>query len=75
MDFPILTDQSIFTVANVKEVMPNALSVLSYSTSVLGVERSLQIYAQQNYDPLSTKGICFFQHHPFLDTINVSEEV
>lgn len=75
MDFPLLTDQSIFTVANVREVMPNALTVLSHSTSVLAIERSLQQYAQQNYDPMSTKGVCFFQHNAFIDTINVSRNM
>lgn len=73
MDFPVLTDQSVFTVANVREVMPNALTVLSQTSSVLAVDRSLQNYAQQNYDPLSTKGICLFQHSTFIDTVSVSK--
>lgn len=73
MDFPLLTDQSIFTVANVKEVMPNALTVLSYNTSLAAVDRVVQSYAQDNYDPKSAKGICTFQHSSFIDDVTVSE--
>lgn len=68
MDFALLTDESLFTVANIREVMPKALTALSYSMSANIVDRSLQQYALQNYDPMSNKGICFFQYNPFLDT-------
>lgn len=52
--------------------MPNALTVLASTTSVKVVDTSLQKYAQENYDPKSMKGVCIFQHNPFLDTVNVS---
>lgn len=72
MDFPLLTEHSLFTVANVREVIPNGATVLAQTSSMRSLDRALQSFALENYDKCLSKGCPVFQHNLFIDVVNVS---
>ncbi|VEN34433.1 unnamed protein product [Callosobruchus maculatus] len=79
-DSPILTDHSVLTIANVKEVIPNGMTVLTETSVMKCVDSSIQRVAHQSYDPCSTTGIRPFIHHAMMDVVttmhkNVAKDV
>lgn len=71
-DTPIYSEDSLHTRANVGEVMPGAMSVLSMSVLEKTLEKALQLSTFQSYQPEIRRATCFFNHHAFLDAMNVS---
>ncbi|CAH1955179.1 unnamed protein product [Acanthoscelides obtectus] len=79
-DSPILTNTSVLTIANVKEVIPNSMTILTETSVIREVDASIQKFAIDNYDPCSSKGLRPFMHHAMLDVVasihkNVAKEV
>ncbi|CAG9815135.1 unnamed protein product [Phaedon cochleariae] len=69
MDSPILTDKSIATFGNIREVIPNATTVLSYSSSIRVMDECIQKFPQLNYDPMARKGLITFKHNVMMDFV------
>lgn len=72
MDTPLRTKNGIYTTANVKEVIPKGVTVLSQTSTLTCLDWALQKFVQQNFDPLSLKGMITHQHNILLDVIMVS---
>nr|CAH7719421.1 unnamed protein product [Callosobruchus chinensis] len=68
-DSPILTDHSVLTVANLKEVVPNGMTVLTETSIMKTVDASVQKTAHKQYDPYSTTGIRPFMHNAMMDVV------
>ncbi|XP_028141346.1 putative phosphoenolpyruvate synthase isoform X1 [Diabrotica virgifera virgifera] len=71
MDTPVRTKNSYYTVANVREVIPKAVTVLTHSTSVKSTDWAIQKWAQQNFDRASRSGLITYQHNMMLDVITL----
>ncbi|CAG9857640.1 unnamed protein product [Phyllotreta striolata] len=69
MDSPTRSTHYVYTTANVKEVMPNAVAALSHSTSIKCADWAVQRFAQLNFDPMSMKGMITHQHNVLLDVV------
>nr|CAI5849630.1 unnamed protein product [Callosobruchus analis] len=71
-DTPVLTDHSVLTIANVKEVIPHGMTILTETSVIKSIDSSVQKIAQQKYDPCSTTGMRPFLHHAMIDVVGVS---
>nr|CAI5849627.1 unnamed protein product [Callosobruchus analis] len=68
-DTPVLTDHSVLTIANVKEVIPHGMTILTETSVIKSIDSSVQKIAQQKYDPCSTTGMRPFLHHAMIDVV------
>ncbi|CAH1141478.1 unnamed protein product [Phyllotreta striolata] len=69
MDTPFLCENIVSTTANIREVIPKALTVLSRTSSVKALDWALQKFVKKNFDPTTLRGLVTYQHNIFLDVI------
>ncbi|XP_074030149.1 rifampicin phosphotransferase isoform X2 [Leptinotarsa decemlineata] len=80
MDTPLVSEKTVSTVGNTKEVIPRAATVLSQTSCLLCINKAMQLYSQKNTDPISQMGVLTFQHNIMVDVAlslhrNVSKEI
>ncbi|CAH0549548.1 unnamed protein product [Brassicogethes aeneus] len=70
LDAPIMTEQNIYTLANVGEVYPGATTVLSQTTSQYFTSKSVQIAIDGTYNPYTKQSVTSLQHRVMLNVID-----
>ncbi|XP_065171802.1 rifampicin phosphotransferase-like [Atheta coriaria] len=72
-DIPILCNKNVFTTANVKEVMPGAITPLCNSTIIRSVDESVGMCVSANFNQRLTrrKYLVTMHHHIFMDFFKV----
>lgn len=72
-DSALLSEEDTFlTKANIGEVMPGALSVLSRSTTASLVALAMEKCAQIHLNRFRERAFSFQQHHTFIEFTNVN---
>lgn len=71
-DVPILTHQELFTVSNVAEVMPGAITPLSNTIINYSISKNIYKYAMEiTEDPFIMKFSAVLNHHAVINVTNV----
>lgn len=70
-DSATLSNNMIYTTANIGEVLPGAMPVLALTTGVAIVEHALQKAIHYVIDPYTSKCLPVYQHHVFVDLLGV----
>lgn len=71
-DVPTMTDREVFTLANVGEVMPGAITPLSNTIVNDNLDRIIYSHVQKTSTPFIKKFFTTTHHHTILNVINVS---
>lgn len=73
LDYPVRSEHMVLTIGNIGEVMPNAMSVLTQTTSMLCSAWATELRLRNGFDPLGLQFIVRNQHRGVLDLVNVSK--
>lgn len=70
-DSATLSSNMIYSTANVGEVLPGAMPVLTLTTGVTVIEHAMQDAIHNTIDPYQFKCFQIYQHHVFIDLLGV----
>lgn len=73
LDYPVCSEHTILSTGNVGEVMPNAMSVLTQTTSLSCTAWASELRMRDRFDPRCPQLILRHQHRGVIDVVNVSE--
>ncbi|KAJ8916677.1 hypothetical protein NQ315_000322 [Exocentrus adspersus] len=71
LDYPVRFDYTVLSTGNIGEVMPNAMSVLTESTTQLCTSWASEMNMRKHYDPFGYQYIVRREHRGLIDVVNL----